>query len=435
MSLQVSNRKYAGMKRVAGLAALTCLMVSATSSLSAGVGAKSPRLEAVSAESAELALWSAPVRQGRLTSERLERGEDGIGFEPRLDADAARLEQELLQELLLELEGMSATDDADLQYEGTDHGRKIGGLFPSPDGQRVAIQGYIGPMPVVWIADANPTENAGIRRLTRKGFGFFMGWHPDSERLLVSVWDLDVRDPGLWVVQAQTGAHERIRIPNLPAVEALTAASFSPDGSTLLYAQSKGIGFGSEVYSMRDGKAQRKIWSDPYTVVSNLSWSPDGTQVAMTSLLDAPVPFANAGLWLMDPDGQFPELVGTMDGGHGQRPVWSPDGNQLYFVARDNPGDAAADYDAAALISSIRALDLLSGDESILVPSEGARHLDISLTSTGELVFASDRDGALEIWSLALGASAREHGLEQLTFDGQDKRHPLVVSLTASSAR
>jgi Tol biopolymer transport system component len=310
---------------------------------------------------------------------------------------------------------------------------QVGGVSYCPGSDHLAVEMHFGVRPTVLLLDMKEPAAPTLSRLVDQGSGTFLGWHPDCQQALVRAEEIEVTDPGLWLVDLSSKTHTRITIPDLVAPEGLLAAAFSPDGSQIVYATSKGMGFGSQIWSFDLAtKEYRLLREDEQTVVSTLSWSPDGSRIAFTILLDSPVPFAEAGLWQMQADGANPQFLAKMDGGRGQQPVWSHDGQQLLFVARDNPDNAAADYDSAALVSSIQAVDVGTGESSLLVGSSNARQLDLTLLPNGDLLFVSDRPGdaqhgkALELW-----LRTADGQLQQLTADGQDKRHPVYVPADA----
>jgi Tol biopolymer transport system component len=233
-----------------------------------------------------------------------------------------------------------------------------------------------------------------------------------------------VADPGLWIVDTRTGGHRRVATPGLTAPQGILAAAFSPDGTRLAFATSRGMGFGSEIWEVGlDGSGRRQLRHEPNAIVGSLSWAPGGQSLAFNTLFDSPVPFAPAGLWVLDLASRDAQYLTQMDGGHGEEPIWSRDGAALFFVARENTDDRQANHRPEALVSSIRSVDVRSGRETVLVAAGGARQIDLASTPQGDLLFVSNRSGALEIWSLdAKGTAA------QITHDGAPKRHPVMVA-------
>lgn len=324
-------------------------------------------------------------------------------------------------------QGLHSAAQDEAGHEG---GNVAGKLALSPDGQRLMVQTHFGVQPVAWTLDLRQPANPTLTRLTAAGSGLFLGWYPDSQRALYRADDSDVPDPGLWLVNVTDGTHQRLDIPNLTAPEMLLAAAFSPDGSKLVYATSQGMGFGSEIWLAKaDGRNSKRVLKDDLTIISSLNWPPDGQQIAFTKIVDSPVPFSGAGLWVMNADGADPQFLTVMDGGRGQEPLWSQDSQQLFYVARENYDNVEADYDTEQLQSSIRAIEVQSGQETILVDNIDSRQIDLSLTGSEGLVFSSNRAGDQEVWSFDLASNR----LQQLTFDGEGKRWPVLLGTSQAS--
>jgi Tol biopolymer transport system component len=312
---------------------------------------------------------------------------------------------------------------------GHDGGNVAGKLALSPDGQRLMVQTHFGVEPVAWTLDLRQPTSPTLTPLTAAGSGLFLGWHPDSQRALYRVNDSDVPDPGLWLVNVTDGTHQRLDIPGLTAPEMLLAAAFSPDGSKLVYATSKGMGFGSEIWlAAADGRNPKRVLKDELTIISSLNWSPDGGQIAFTKIADSPVPFSGAGLWVMQANGTNPQFLTVMDGGRGQEPLWSEGGQRLFYVTRENYDNVEADYETEQLNSSIRAMEVQSAQETVLVDNIDSRQIDLSLAGAEGLVFSSNRAGGQEVWQV----DQQGQQLEQLTFDGESKRWPVMVAAPLS---
>lgn len=313
--------------------------------------------------------------------------------------------------------------------EGSDpHGDgapRLHRLHAAPGGARVAIQGSTSK-PLLWLLDLEAEGGPLLSSLLAAGFGEFLGWHPDGRHALVKVLDEGVDEPGLWLVDTVDGSHRVIELPELAAPEGLLAAAIAPDGERLLYAISRGMGFGSTLW-LTDlaGTHHERLIEEPYALVGGLRWSPDGERAAYVAGLDAPVPFAPAVLRLLTPGEREPRRLAIMDGGHGQAPLWSPDGRTLYFVTRENPDSREADRDPTALVSSIRAVDVRGGETRVIVPADGARQIDLALAPNGDLLFASTRGGGLDIWR-----ATPDGRLSRLTHGGTGQRSPLLIEIT-----
>ena len=316
-------------------------------------------------------------------------------------------------------------EDDETEKAGHDGGVQVVGLFPSPDKRRLAVQLDLGTRPALWLLDMRNLEAPKLVSMTAEGYLFFLGWHPEGRYALARAQDIAVADPGLWIVDTEDGSHRRVDIPDLVAPEGLLAAAFSADGSQIAYATSRGIGFGSQIWRTdSEGREHTLVYKDELTIAGSLTWSPDGSQIVFDKLLDSPVAFAEAGLWTVNADGSDAKYLATMDGGHGQKPFFGSDNQTLFYVARENNEDQDADYVADRLVSSIQAIDSKGGESRTLVPADGARQIDIQIDKQGNLLFASDRQGQMELWSYSKNGQ-----LQQLTDDGSAKRYPVFLSV------
>lgn len=310
--------------------------------------------------------------------------------------------------------------------EETGHGGspRVSGMFASPDGKMIAVEYDFVSRPQVRVLDLSTRAEPTLRDLVPAGWGYFLDWHPDGKSILMATVDLNVPDAGLWLVNVSDGSHVRIETPGSRVPEGILSADISPDGKTIVYSISNGLGLGSEVW-MADisGENQKQLLVDEFSTMAELVWSPDGTQIAFVKLEDSPIAFAEAGLWLMDQNGTGSRALAWIDGGQGQSPVWNSNGQEIYYVARANPDNLEANYDAKLTTTSIRSIGVEGKEYRTVVPSDGARHLDISFGKDGTLLFVSNRGGVLEVWSVDQSGLAT-----QLSSDGASKRYPLFIS-------
>ncbi len=137
---------------------------------------------------------------------------------------------------------------------------------------------------------------------------------------------------------------------------------FSPDGGTLIYAFTRGLGLGSELWAANsNGKRARRIHAEQNAVITFARWSPDGKQIAFIRMPDTQTPFPVGELWVMEADGSDPRRLASADAGHGYAAAWSPNSTRIAFVVRENPADSAADQSAGALISNIHLVNIATG--------------------------------------------------------------------------
>lgn len=181
--------------------------------------------------------------------------------------------------------------------------------------------------------------------------GYFLNWSPDSAGFLFRDIDADQ----IQYIPVDGRAPVTFSLPF-----GTYDAAFAPDGQTLVYAATKGLGFGSEVgiIDLSSGKtlAQHKY---PRQIVAYPRWSPDSQQMAYILMPDSNVPFTLGELWLADALAAPTTLLDTMaDAGHGYPPAWAPNGKTLVFIRRENPDSIVANQNAAALHSNIYQVDV-----------------------------------------------------------------------------
>jgi Tol biopolymer transport system component len=232
----------------------------------------------------------------------------------------------------------------------------IAALALSPDQHWLAIDGMHDHGDFTWVV---ATGSKTLRTVPEDANGNFLHWLPDGEHFLFRPF-LPTRaadttwNPGLWIVDAASGTHVNLALPgDLPATDLVDAAP-SPDGASIILSVSPGLGLGSSVWlATPDGLSLHPLFHSTADV-GLFAWSPDGHHVAFETIADTTVPFRPAGLWLMAPDGSDAHQIALADGGHGYAPAWSPDGTQLAFVVRLNPGASSADTSAGALVSAVQ---------------------------------------------------------------------------------
>ena len=182
-------------------------------------------------------------------------------------------------------------------------------------GQHIAFQGERDGKSGVWIADAN----GQIERLAADS-GNGPAWSPDDRSLFVSsyregsnnIWRVEL-DSGSWF-QVTRGAGQDL-FPSIAANGVLAYSSFS---HTL------------HIYRtyLSDGRSERLIGGNGRNLHARVS--PDGTRIAYQSSRTG-----NADIWVFDvATGEDLQL--TLHPGPDTRPGWSPDGQQIVFrSARD----------------------------------------------------------------------------------------------------
>jgi len=230
---------------------------------------------------------------------------------------------------------------------------------------------------------------------------FFLNWSPDGDSFLLHVDPIG--DDLILLVNARSGRFQQMDTPLFTY-----DAAFSPDGKRVLYAISRGLGFGSEVWMMdRNGCHREQVISDPAHIIAYPRWSPTGEAIAYVRMPDSNVPFTVGELVLADGNGHNERVIGPADAGHGYPPVWSPDGRQVAFVVRENPESAAADIAALYLESNIYIAGAASGDVQAVTPFEGALTDSPTWSPDGAwLAFSTDAGGIADVWLVEVASGA-----------------------------
>ncbi len=199
-------------------------------------------------------------------------------------------------------------------------------LYPSPTDYLLAAEYVCAGGPLVQLMDlytAGVTAPAEAYEVDSR----FLAWSTDGRYLYLKTDSLGA--PFVLRVDMTTGSGKILDLP-----ETVYDMAALPDGR-ILFALTRGLGFGSEVWSAdSDGRGASLLFSEPTDIVAYLRPSPDGSQIAYILLPDSPAPFPEGELWLRDVSGENARILAAADAGHGYAPAWSPDGTQIAFVAR-----------------------------------------------------------------------------------------------------
>ena len=308
----------------------------------------------------------------------------------------------------------------------------------SPDGRYLAIDGTQDHGEQVWMYNIQQNQ---LVLAPANVMGNFLHWLPGSTghtflyRPMFPLGpdapqDSNGWNPGLWVVDAATGALSNIDI-HMPSAFLVDAAP-SPDGSRIVYSTSQGMGMGSDTWMMNgDGSHIAHLFHMPggaRSIAGMFAWSPDGTQVAYERLSDSPTPFLPAGLWLMNTSGMQQRYLAETDGGHGFALSWSPDSRRIAYVLRTNVSDRAADFSAQSLQSAIAVVDITTG-HSWTIASQAQTGKQISSNAVWTAGGTKLTFTAYNPFNLVLGGTPRYWSAQVRDQASQPSLTPLTSSL------
>jgi TolB protein len=190
--------------------------------------------------------------------------------------------------------------------------------FPiwSPDGRQIAFVSFRNNNEDIYVMNADGTA---LTRLTsHPGWDRGHLWSPDGQ-IIVFQSNRDGQ-PDLYAIVVQT--QDITRLTNSEQVE--FARQWSPDGTALLVSEQE---TGTTLLISRDGRTVQ-----PLVQKSNVSWSPDGTQIAFTAFDEHT---HSRPVSVMNVDGTERRAVTLTPHMRDSSPAWSPDGTQLVFGRKD----------------------------------------------------------------------------------------------------
>ena len=223
--------------------------------------------------------------------------------------------------------------------------------YPAPFGKYLSVELSCPNGQTVLFLD---TDSGAVTQPVRDTDSHFLAWTSDGSSAYLKIASLG----NARVVQMHpNGKHDDIDISGWTY-----DLSAKPGADAFLFAFSNGLGSGSELdLSVDRGSTAKTLYSDPYHYISFSRYSPDGSRILFLKIPDSSVPFTVGELWVMNADGSEPRPLAEADAGHGYAANWSPDGQQIAFVKRDNPQDESANQSAESLISNVNVIDMQSG--------------------------------------------------------------------------
>jgi Tol biopolymer transport system component len=254
----------------------------------------------------------------------------------------------------------------------------------------------------------------------------FLNWSPTGNEIILRVGNLPTSR--VYQIQINSGRYEQLPVPGN-----VYDIAISTNGRRMIYSLTQGLGYGSETWiSDVDGGNAQQVLLEPNHVIAFAHWSPSGNEIVYVRMPDSNIPFTIGELWIMGGNGENPSFLSKADTGHGYRPVWSPNGQYIAFVVREQYGEEndltanEADYVPDELVSNIYMVDMQ--DRKILKVTQ----FDGALTETP----VWSPDGAYLAFNTTAGGNGRDvwvldvqnNNLVQVTH-GANTRHPTWLSI------
>jgi len=273
-----------------------------------------------------------------------------------------------------------------------------------------------------------------VARLTDSpahGFSTEPAWSPDGARIAFSRYD-PATDTGAAIFVMDADGLGLTRLTDGSGGDG--GPAWSPDGRKIAFASKRDGDFAIFVLDLASGTLTKL--TDSTFRNTDPSWSPDGTKIAFVSRTVTPTSRENDDIFTINVDGTgLTNLTNTPDC-YEARPAWKPDGlriayegceagvselrdgiytmlanggatTKLYsdagFPAWSSDGLFLA-YTKASCVNGLCTMVCVNGLCSVTgdggQPDWQPRNPNPTVATNGKIVFASDRDGDLEIYSM-----------------------------------
>jgi TolB protein len=197
----------------------------------------------------------------------------------------------------------------------------------SPYGTQLAVAVFGDPGRSLWVMGP---DGSNARKIAEGSNVSAPSWHPDGVHLVYSL-----EHDGLTEVHItrSDGSHNQIVYSDeAPGTYAVFSATFSPDGSEIVFDAGTDVGYDIFVMDANGSHVQQLTHSG---TDYNPSWSPDGTKLLFTRQEAA----SQSDIFVMDADGTNVLRLTDDDGSFTNlNPHFSPDGTLITYEAAKNGG-------------------------------------------------------------------------------------------------
>lgn len=292
------------------------------------------------------------------------------------------------------VETLYRVDTADLW-----HGRTlIKGLYPSPDGNRVAVAWVFGDAGhFVSLLDVNDGRFTRlfdkVANIDRRAF--FLDWSPKGDSILIR-GGMGNPDLGrkMWLVDTDARTYQVVDIGLEHESPTVWGASFSPSGSEIVYSLSGSSTTPSEVWRISLSSAEKTLlFTHPTDKIEEVKWSPKGDLITFVTRPFTPQDIELGELWVIDTNGKNPRRLASALTAHkvesyyeGFAPVWSPNGSHIAFVSGEIKAKDEVKNWYDGWHSAIYVVDAQSGQMRQLSSLEDAQVLSPTWSPDGSYV-------------------------------------------------
>ena len=278
-------------------------------------------------------------------------------------------------------------------------GCRFGSLIPAPKGALVAVEWQCPFGPLTQVADLGAAKILSLSDDPALDM-HFLAWNPDGKSLYLKAGVLS--NPQ--ILRVDVASRQTTAMPIPPETYSLEV---SPADGTIVWALTKGIGRGSQVWGSDAGSiSSQMVLADPTHIIGLMRYSPDGKTIAAIRLPDDQSALPPGELWLSDSEGKHPHFAARADAGRGMFPVWSPDGEKIAFIGRDHPRDPDS---INISILNISTLQLSTFAPSNLHPSTFQPVFPPTWSPDGSRLYLTlGADGKMGLWSYEISTGAAQ---------------------------
>ena len=240
----------------------------------------------------------------------------------------------------------------------------------SPDGRKIAFTSTFadeGAQPQLYVMNADGSDRTFLRRSP----ALHPTWSPDGKKIAFSTAlrlpaYLNPAPGNIWIVNAD-GSGEPRRLTTDPDLYEYPA--WSPDGKKIAFVRDGNIYVIGSSGAEGGAKQPRLLTDHVRGRPVDLSWSPDGAEIAFASVTAHRLRYEEQDVYKMDADGSSVTHL-THGRGSESSPTWSPSGDRIVF-ARFHPGPPG----------TLEAIFVMNADGTDLAPlgknfESGAQGLD-----------------------------------------------------------